>query len=211
MKRSRCSTSRSSRLRCAPCLASGARSRWWRRSETPHSRRKPRKHVVATLHTSFVAGEAGAMLGLVGRLAVHKATKSPAAGRGIFFGILNHHLDGGGLTRNRRRRKFGRLFPFPGALDQNCPVRERKLAALIGINRGPVADDGTQLVQGSRLFGRRDQLPLLVAFRDSDAEDRRGISLALRESDRDQIWHAAQDNDEEEHGQHDHRRRRWKF
>ncbi|MGY4367411.1 hypothetical protein ACVW1A_003476 [Bradyrhizobium sp. LB1.3] len=82
---------------------------------------------------------------------------------------------------------------------------------MIGIDRGAVADDGTQLVQGSRLFGRRDQLPLLVAFRDSDAEDRRGIGLALRESDRDQIRHACQDNDEEERSQHDHRRVGWKF
>ena len=101
------------------------------------------------------------------------------------------------------------MLPLPGPLDQNCAVRERKLVVLISIDRGPVADDGTQLVQGSRLLGRRDQLPLLVAFRDSDAEDRRGIGLPVRERDRDQIRHAGQDNDEEEHGQHDHRRRGW--
>lgn len=44
-----------------------------------HSGCQPREDVVSALGAGFVAGEAGAVLGLIDRLAVDEATKTPAA------------------------------------------------------------------------------------------------------------------------------------
>jgi hypothetical protein len=80
----------------------------------------------------LVARKTGFVHRLVGRFAVFELTEPPAAGRGVFSGVLDHQLNINGGPGNERLFTVKDFVVFlrrdvtPGQPDNNCAVRERK-------------------------------------------------------------------------------------
>src|ERR1700739_2682633 len=70
--------------------------------------------------------------GLVDRVAACKLSESPAGGRGVVFGVLDHELNIPGLPCNERLFTakdfvvFFRPNVAPGQPGNDCAIRERK-------------------------------------------------------------------------------------
>ncbi len=142
------------------------------------------EHGVAKPHG--MAGSAGFELCLGARFAVFLGVcVSPPAGRGIFFGILDHKLNVGGLAGNKLLWIAEDLIIFLGRdvtevqRGDKCAVRKRKLRVVVGLDRHIIPQNHGKTAQFAFLMSHGDQFPVSVSRRTFDAEDRDGVSTAL--------------------------------
>src|ERR1700679_2798056 len=140
------------------------------------SRYVPCKNVVMILHVGSVAGEASPVLGFICRYAIDEASKSPSARGRIFFRILDHDLNCGCASWNKRAVEFARRNTFPGKLGQDRAVRKRKCPVFVGFHRGRVSQNPAEFIEG-RLVRDGDHLPLAIAGRDCHPKKRRRLAL----------------------------------
>src|SRR5580658_6974413 len=102
-----------------------------------------------TAFDGHVAAKAAAQAGSIDRFAVVELGESPAAGRRVFFGVLDHKLYVGGVSRHERLLMAKHLVVFlggdilPGEARDDGSVWKRKLTLTIGLHRDIVSEHGT--------------------------------------------------------------------
>src|SRR5262245_24974579 len=123
--------------------------------------------------------------------AVVKLRVSPAAGRSVFAGVLDHELDAVlGAPGDERLFLAKGLVVFlrrvvtPGDAGDDRAVRKRRLGFPrfpVGLDRYIVAQDGPYVVQGAFFAGHGDQPPIAVAHREfAFGDGSRGVIGASR-------------------------------
>src|ERR1035437_5485775 len=131
----------------------------------------------------LVAGEAGFVDRLVGRVTILEVTEPPAPPPGVLFLVLGHKLNILGGPGNERLGAakdfvvFLRRDVIPMQRDNDCAVRERKLSFPIGLYRYIVAQLGAQIVEVAFFVGHGDQLPISVSWGNCDSVDRGGVFI----------------------------------